>query len=162
MMLRNHDPEDVFKAHFATRYLTVAIKNAAEQCILEALSQIDYLALTTNPHSVSEGVIGALQEIVGVWGIEVISVGFVSVRATPRTEMLTQLPTIVEVLRKARLEDLEGREALVAGLAGSLTSIVAAQPSHEQQPEEDEIGKHPDVHEARLGVVHGLPPEGRG
>lgn len=159
MMLKNHDPEDVFKAHFVTRNLTVAIKNAAEQCILESLSQIEYLELTNNPQSVAEGVIGGLQGIVGVWGIEIIDVGIVAIEATHQTEMLTQLPTRVKILGDSGLDSLKGKENLIAALTGSLTAIAATSTSHEQLSADDEVDTHPDVRTSRLGVLHGLPKE---
>jgi hypothetical protein len=160
MELRNHDPNDVYNAHFSTSNLRLSIRYAAEQCILAALSQIDHLDFTNNPLEVSRGIIGDLQEIVGVWGVEIINVGFASVRATPQTEVLTQIPAMVEVLRKADLHNLKGNEGLVAALTGAMTSITAASSSQTQQPESGADEVHKDVRSSHLGVVHGLPPQG--
>jgi hypothetical protein len=92
---------------------------------------------------------------VGLWGVEIIEVGFASRRATPRTEMLTQLPAMVNVLKGVELGDLKGHETLVAALAGSMT-LAAAPPSYEQQPPNGNsvLNGHESHDEVVGGIVH--------
>jgi hypothetical protein len=138
----------------------MSIRNAAEECIFAALTQVDHIEFINDHGDVSRGILGDLQEIVGVWGVEIIDVGFVSVRATPQTEILTQIPAMVEVLRRADLQHLKGNEGLVAALTGAMTSIAAVPSSHTQQSESGADEVHKDVRSSHLGVVHGLPPQG--
>jgi regulator of protease activity HflC (stomatin/prohibitin superfamily) len=150
---RTHSPDDIFNAHFATRDLRASIRNCAEQCMVSVLSYTTYPDFVKKPEEVCQEIKNELEAITGLWGVEIIEVGFASRRATPRTEMLTQLPA----LKGLSFERLEGRETLIAALTGAMT--LAAQASHEQHSELNGNDTHEDVHKSHLGVLHGLPQQ---
>jgi regulator of protease activity HflC (stomatin/prohibitin superfamily) len=155
---RSYESDDVYNAHFATRNLEASIRNSAEQCMASVLSRSNYEEFIKSPKDVCDEIMAELQAITGLWGVEIIEVGIASRRATPRTELLTQLNTMSDVLSKLDITRLEGREALVAALTGSLT-LTAAQTSRAQQPEHNGYGVHKDVLDPPLGLLHGLPKE---
>jgi len=156
---RSYDPDDVYNAHFATRNLEVSIRNNAEQCTALFLSRWTYLDFISKTQEVCSDIKDELQAIAGLWGVQIIEVGFASRQATPRTEMLTQLPSMIKALKDPDLERLESRATIVAALTGSL-AVTAAQASHAQQAKRNGNGVHHDVHTSHLGVLHGLPKEG--
>jgi regulator of protease activity HflC (stomatin/prohibitin superfamily) len=159
LKLKNHNPDDVVNAHFASSDLKTSIRNSAEQCMSSVLRRTRLEDFIDDSQAVCNEIKDDLQAITGLWGIEIIEVGFTYFQATPRTELLAQLPTMIEMLNQADLSRLEGQEGLVAALTGSMLSLTAAQASHEQQSEHDEQLHHKDVREAPLGVLHGLPPK---
>jgi regulator of protease activity HflC (stomatin/prohibitin superfamily) len=159
LKLKNHNPDDVVNAHFASSDLRTSIRNSAEECMSSVLRRTSLDDFIENSQAVCNEIRDDLQAITGLWGIEIIEVGFTYFQPTPRTELLAQLPTMIEILNKADLSRLEGQEALVAALTGSTLSLAVGQVSHEQQSELSPNASHPDVHKAPLGVLHGLPPK---
>jgi regulator of protease activity HflC (stomatin/prohibitin superfamily) len=158
---KDHDPDDVFNAHFATKNLQVSIKNRTEHAMVSVASSKNYEEFIKDGKLICQEILEQLQVVTGLWGVEIIEVGFASLQASTRTEMLTQLPALASVLSKLSFTELEGHESLVAALTGSMLSLPAAQASHEQHAEDNGNDVHKDVHDSHLGLLHGLPQQAR-